>query len=65
MPYTEEFAIGFLLFTFWTATAFFSVGLMKASMDAPDAGNARYLRCPYNCSPYEVREPKITQAERS
>ena len=63
MPYTEEFAIGFLIFTFWTATAFLSVGLLNASIDAPDAGNARYLRQPYNCSPYvspyEAREPKI------
>ena len=59
MPYTADFAIGFMVFTFWIGTAFFTAGLLRGALDAPDAGNARYLRCPYNnCSPYEVREPK-------
>lgn len=67
MPYTQEYAIGFALFTFWITTAFISAGLLRSYIDAPDAGNARYLRAeqrgkgqdyPY-CIPIEAREPFI------
>jgi len=58
MPYTQEYAIGFALFTFWTATAIISASLLRGVMEAPDAGNARYLRHPY-CIPMEAREPLI------
>jgi hypothetical protein len=59
MPYTKEFFIGFGIYCCWVGVAFFTAGLFGSVMKAPDAGNARYLRSPYNCSPYEVREPKI------
>jgi hypothetical protein len=59
MPYTQEFAIGFALFTFWTATAIMGAGLLRGYIEAPNSGNARYLRHPYNCTPMEAREPFI------
>ena len=64
MPYTTEYFIGFGVFTFWIGVAFLSAGLLNATIDAPDAGNARYLRSvsdrqsPYT-TPIEAREPII------
>ena len=55
MPYTQQFFIGFGIFCLWIGVGFFTAGLFGAMMKAPDAGNARYLRCPYNC-PTRVAE---------
>ena len=58
MPYTQEHVIGIVVYIFLTATAIMSASLLRGVMEAPDAGNTRYLRHPYYI-PIEAREPFI------